>query len=80
MAAWAPPPDPPPHPPTSENFPQEKNEIYQRAPKLEVDFGHTNFLLASDPPPPPRYRSRSPLSVAWFGVTSASRLIALPSW
>ena len=48
VAAWAPLPDPPT--PTSENFPQEKHEIYQRGPKLEIDFGYTNFCLASDPP------------------------------
>ena len=46
--------DPPTHP-HQEIFPQEKNEIYQRGPNLEVDFRYTNFFLASDPPthPPP---------------------------
>ena len=48
LRAWAPPPDPPP---TSENFPQDKNDVYQRGPKLEVDFRYTNFL-ASNPPSP----------------------------
>ena len=43
--------DPPTHP-HQKIFPQEKNEIYQRAPNLEVDFRYTNFFLASDPPPP----------------------------
>ena len=42
-------------------FPQEKNEIYQRGPNLEVDFRYTNFFLASDPPPP-RYSINQPLS------------------
>ena len=39
-------------PPGILDFPQEKNEIYQRGPNLEVDFRYTNFFLASDPPPP----------------------------
>ena len=30
---------------------REKNEIYQRGPKLDVDCGYTNFVLASDPSP-----------------------------
>ena len=42
------------------DFPQEKNGIYQRGPKLEVDFIFTTFFLASRPPPPSR--SQSPLS------------------
>ena len=55
--------DPPTHPP-QKIFPQEKNEIYQRGPNLEVDFRYTNFFLASDPPthPPPRYSINQPLS------------------
>ena len=44
--------DPPTHP-HQKIFPQEKNEMYQRGPNLEVDFRYTNFFLASDPPPPP---------------------------
>ena len=44
--------DPPTHP-HQKIFPQEKNEIYQRGPNLEVDFRYTNFFLASDPPTPP---------------------------
>ena len=44
--------DPPSHP-HQKIFPQEKNEIYQRGPNLEVDFRYTNFFLASDPPTPP---------------------------
>ena len=28
--------------------------MYQRGPKLEVNFRYTNFFLASNPPPPPR--------------------------
>ena len=50
------------HPPTHPHqkiFPQEKNEIYQRGPNLEVDFRYTNFFLASDPPPPPGIVSTS---------------------
>ena len=47
MAAWAPPPDPPPHPLTSEN------EIYQRGPKLEVHFRYTLLFWPLTPPPPP---------------------------
>ena len=43
--------DPPTHP-HQKIFPQEKNEIYQWGPNLEVDFRYTNFFLASDPPPP----------------------------
>ena len=50
MAAWALPPDP--TPPTSEIFTPEKNEIYQRGPKLEVNLRHTNSFLASDPQAP----------------------------
>ena len=42
--------DPPTHP-HQKMFPQDKNEIYQRGPNLEVDFRYTNFVLASDPPP-----------------------------
>ena len=54
--------DPPTHP-HQKIFPQEKNEIYQRGPNLEVDFRYTNFFLASDPPPPPppRYSINQPL-------------------
>ena len=51
--------DPPTHP-HQKIFPQEKNEIYQRGPNLEVDFRYTNFFLASDPPP--RYSINRPLS------------------
>ena len=54
--------DPPTHPPTHPHqkiFPQEKKEIYQRGPNLEVDFTYTNFFLASDPPPPPGIVSTS---------------------
>ena len=56
-AAWAPPPDPPT--PSHQKSFHGKNEIYQRGPKLEVDFRYTKFL-ASDPPthappPPPGY-------------------------
>ena len=40
-------------------FPQEKNEIYQRGPNLEVDFRYTKFFLASDPPSPPGIISTS---------------------
>ena len=43
--------DPPTHP-HQKIFRQEKNEIYQRGPNLEVDVRYTNFFLASDPPPP----------------------------
>ena len=43
----------PPHPPHQKIFPPAKNEIYQRGRKFEADFRHTNFVLASDPPPPP---------------------------
>ena len=52
--------DPPTHP-HQKIFPQEKNEIYQRGPNLEVDFRYTNFFLASDPPthPPPGIVSTS---------------------
>ena len=53
--------DPPPHP-HQKIFPQENNEIYQRGLNLEVDFRYTNFFLASDPPPPPRYSINQPLS------------------
>ena len=41
-----------PHTHNRKNFPQEKNEIYQRGPNLEVDFRYTNFVLTSGPPPP----------------------------
>ena len=44
--------DPSTHP-HQKSFSQ-KNEIYQRGPNLEVNFGDTNFFLASNPPPPPR--------------------------
>ena len=59
--------DPPTHPPTHPHqkiFPQEKNEIYQRGPNLEVNCRYTNFFLASDPPthPPARYSINQPLS------------------
>ena len=38
LAAWAPPSEPP-HPHSHQKiFPQEKNEIYQRGLKLDVDF------------------------------------------
>ena len=50
MAAWAPPPDPPTHP-HQKNFPGEKNETYQRGPKVEVGFRFTNFFLAPELPP-----------------------------
>ena len=53
--------DPPTHP-HQKIFPQEKNEIYQRGPNLEVDFRYTNFFLASEPPPPPRCSINQPLS------------------
>ena len=36
----------PPNPTTSETVSAGKNEIYQRAPKLQVDFRYTNFLFA----------------------------------
>ena len=44
MAAWAPPPDPPTHP-HQKFFLQEKNDIYQRGPRLEVDFKSTPFFF-----------------------------------
>ena len=54
--------DPPTHP-HQKFFPQEKNEIYQRGPNLEVDFRYANFFLASDPPTPlPWYSINQPLS------------------
>ena len=46
----APPPDPPAHP-HQKTFPQEQNEIYQRGPKLEVEFGYTNFFWPLTRPP-----------------------------
>ena len=46
---WGPGQPPPTHPPTSENFPQAKNEMYQRGWKFEADLRCTNFFLASDP-------------------------------
>ena len=50
-------------------FPQEKNEIYQRGPNLDVDFRYTNFFLASDPPThsPRRYSINQPLSKGLVG-------------
>ena len=42
-----------PPPPHQKNVPEDNNEIYQRGPKLEVDFGYANFFLASDPPTAP---------------------------
>ena len=46
MAAWASLPDPPTQPPThvTKFFLSKKKEIYQRGPKLEVDFRYTNFF------------------------------------
>ena len=64
------------HPPTHirKFVPQEKNEIYQRGPNLEVDFRYTNFFLASDPPthPPPRYTINQPLSKGLAGTHTSS--------
>ena len=37
----------PTHPPTSEQIPSGKQEIYSRGRKFEVDFRDTNFPLAS---------------------------------
>ena len=62
--------DPPTHP-HQKIFPQEKNEIYQRGPNLEVDFRYTNFFLASDPPPP-RYSINQPLSKGLPTTTARS--------
>ena len=42
----------PPTHPHQKIFPQEKNEICQRGPNLDVDLTDTNLFLASDPPPP----------------------------
>ena len=55
--------DPPTHP-HQKIFPQEKNEIYQRGPNLEVDIGTQTFFwpLTHPPPPPPRYSINQPLS------------------
>ena len=43
-------------------------KLYQRGPNLEVDFRYTNFCLASDPPPPPRYTINQPQSKGLVGV------------
>ena len=53
MATWAPRLT---HLPTHRHqkvVPQEKNEIYQRGPKLEVGCRYTNFVFGLCPPPPP---------------------------
>ena len=66
---------PPTHPPTHPHqkiFPQEKNEIYQTGPNLEVDFTYTNFFLAFDPPPP-RYSINQPLSKGLAGDAEGPR-------
>ena len=61
-------------------FPQEKNEIYQRGPNLEVDFRYTNFFLASDPPPP-RYSINQPLSkgLMWASCCASGKPLLLLS-
>ena len=63
--------DPPTHP-HQKIFPQEKNEIYQRGPNLEVDFRYTNFFLASDPPSP-GYSINQPLSKGLLHTLPTSR-------
>ena len=65
--------DPPTHP-HQKIFPQEKNEIYQRGPNLEVDFRYTNFFLASDPPPP-RYSINQPLSKGLAGMPCSDKAV-----
>ena len=66
MAAWAPPPDPPTHPPTSEKFSSgEKKEIYQRGPQLEVDFRYTNLFFGLWTPPLPRFGKIRHYAMAW---------------
>ena len=47
----APPPDPLTHP-HQKIFPQEKNEIYQKGPKLRVGCGYTKFSFWPLTPPP----------------------------
>ena len=50
-------------------FHQEKNEIHQTGPKLEVDFRYTNFFWPLTPPPPqPRYSINQPLSKGLAGT------------
>ena len=44
--------DPPPSPTSGNLSSGKKNEIYQRAPNLEVHFRSTNFLPPPPPPPP----------------------------
>ena len=44
MAAWAPPPDPPLHHPRQNVISTGKNEIYQRGPKLPVNYRYTDRL------------------------------------
>ena len=66
------------HPPTHPHqkiFPQEKDEIYQRGPNLEVDFRYTNFFWPlTHPPthPPPRYSINQPLSKGLHTIPQAS--------
>ena len=47
--------DPPPRP-HQKMLPQNRNEIYQRGPNLEVDFRHTTFCFGLRPPSPVQYR------------------------
>ena len=55
----------PPTHPHQKIFPQEKNEIYQRGPNLEVDFRYTTFFWPLTPPP--RYSINQPLSKGLVG-------------
>ena len=41
---------------------RKQMKFIKRGPNLEVDFRYTNYFLAPDPPPPPGYSIRQPLS------------------
>ena len=43
----------PAHPPRSEKFPPDKNEVCQKAAKSDANFRDANFCLGSDPLPTP---------------------------